>query len=240
VVLELSRLSDNRELTRLPGGNIASKTKVPEPLTFAGSKNKMHLHDWLSQIALYCLASGIISDDQKIICTLTHLYAPTSTYMKSYYNKVQTGLSVSSWGDFAQELKNIYGQRDDKEGAKKELMVLWVNKDLARKNFVKYAEQYRILARIVKYSNKVYIDKMKEVIPDELQNALVIYEITNQSPKTWDDYLKLLMQAYKALYLDKTQGAIFGPEAIGEKSKEKKDLDAMEIDKIQRKEGKSL
>jgi len=33
------------ELTRLPGGNITSKTKVPEPPTFAGSKNKMYLHD---------------------------------------------------------------------------------------------------------------------------------------------------------------------------------------------------
>jgi len=60
--------------------------------------------------------------------------------MKSYYDKVQTGLSVGSWGDFAQELKNIYGQQDDKGRAKKELMALWVNKDLARKNFVKYAE----------------------------------------------------------------------------------------------------
>ena len=80
---------------------------------------------------------------------------------------------------------------------------------------------------------------MKKVISDELQNVLVIYEITNQSPKTWDDYLKLLMQAYKALHLDKAQGAIFGPEAIGEKSRGKKDLDAMEIDEIQRKEGKS-
>ena len=48
------------------------------------------------------------------------------------------------------------------------------------------------------------------------------------------------MQAYKALYLDKAQSAIFGPEAIGEKSGEKKDLNAMEIDEIQRKEGKSL
>jgi len=156
------------ELTRLPGGNIASKTKVPEPPTFAGSENKMHLHDWLSQIVLYCLVSGIISDDQKIICALTCLRAPASTYMKSYYDKVQAGLSVGSWGDFAQELKNIYGQRNDKERAKKELMVLWVNKDLARKNFVKYAERYRMLARIVNYSDEVYIDKIKEVIPDEL------------------------------------------------------------------------
>jgi len=63
------------------------------------------------------------------------------------------------------------------------------------------------LARIVDYSNKVHIDKMKEVIPDKLRNTLVIYEITNQSPKTWDDYLKLLMEAYKALHLDKAQEA---------------------------------
>ena len=48
------------------------------------------------------------------------------------------------------------------------------------------------------------------------------------------------MQAYKALYLDKTQGTIFGLEAIGEKSRKKKDLDAIEINEIQRKEEKSL
>jgi len=134
----------------------------------------------------------------------------------------------------------INGQRDDKEEAKKELMALWVNKDLAKKNFVKYAERYRTLARIVNYSNEVHIDKMKEVIPNKLQNALVIYEITNQSPKTWDNYLKLLMQVYKALYPDKAQGTIFGPEAKGEKSGGKKDPDAMEIDEIQKKEGKNL
>ena len=235
---EVTRLQ--RELTRLPGGNIASKTKVPELPTFAGSENKMQLYDWLSQIALYCLASGIIADDQKIACALTRLRAPTSTYMKLYYDKAQAGQSVGFWGDFAQELKNIYKQRDNKEGAKKELMVLWVNKDLAKKNFVKYTEQYRILVRIVNYSNKFYINKMKEVIPDELQNILVIYKITNQSPKTWDNYLKLLIQAYKALHLDKAQGAIFGPEAIREKNEGKRNPDAMEINKIQKKEEKSL
>jgi len=48
------------------------------------------------------------------------------------------------------------------------------------------------------------------------------------------------MQAYKALYLNKAQGAIFGLEAIGEKSRGKKNPDIMEINEIQRKEGKSL
>jgi len=60
--------------------------------------------------------------------------------MKSYYDKVQAGQSVGSWSDFVQELKNIYKQKNDKKRAKKKLMVLWVNKDLARKNFVKYIE----------------------------------------------------------------------------------------------------
>jgi len=48
------------------------------------------------------------------------------------------------------------------------------------------------------------------------------------------------MQAYKALHPDKAQGAIFGPEANVEKSGGKKDLDTMEIDEIQKKEGKNL
>ena len=48
------------------------------------------------------------------------------------------------------------------------------------------------------------------------------------------------MQAYKALHPDKAQGAIFGPEANGEKSGGKKDPDAMEIDEIQKKERKNL
>jgi len=51
---------------------------------------------------------------------------------------------------------------------KKELTVLWVNKDLAKKNFIKYTKQYRTLARIVNYNNKVHINKIKEVISDKL------------------------------------------------------------------------
>ena len=97
-----------------------------------------------------------------------------------------------------------------------------------------------MLARIVNYSNEVHIDKMKEVILDKLQNVLVIYKITNQSPKTQDDYLKLLMQAYKALHLNKAQGTIFSLEVNREKSGGKKDPDAIKIDEIQKKEGKSL
>jgi len=44
-ILEVEVTCLQEELTRLPGGNIASKAKVPEPPTFAGSENKMHLYD---------------------------------------------------------------------------------------------------------------------------------------------------------------------------------------------------
>jgi len=91
---EVTRLQG--ELTRLPRGNITSKAKVPEPPTFAGSEKKMYLYNWLSQIALYCSASGIIADDQKIMCALTRLCASTSIYMKLYYDKVQAGQGVGS------------------------------------------------------------------------------------------------------------------------------------------------
>jgi len=69
--LEIEVIYLRGELSRLPRGNVISKTKVPKLPTFASSDNKMQLHDWLSQIALYCLASGIIADDQKIVCALT-------------------------------------------------------------------------------------------------------------------------------------------------------------------------
>ena len=68
-----------KELTRFPGGNIASKTKVPELPTFTSSENKIHLHDWLSQIALYCLATGIRWSENHMcshlfMCSYQHIY----------------------------------------------------------------------------------------------------------------------------------------------------------------------
>jgi len=62
--------------------------------------------------------------------------------------------------------------------------------------------------------------------------VLIIYKITNQSLKTWNDYLKLLIQAYKTLHPDKAQSKIFGPKTIEEKSGRKKNLDIIEINEI--------
>ena len=68
-----------------------------------------------------------------------------------------------------------------------------------------------------------------------------MYEITNQTPKNWNDYIKLLISAYKALHPDKTQGTIFGSEGNIEKSGGgKRDSDAMEIDEVKKKKRKEF
>ena len=88
--------------------------------------------------------------------------------MKAYFDKAQSRANLDSRSKFAQELKNIYRQKNNKKRAKKELTALQVNKNLAKKNFVKYVEKYQTLARIINYTDEVHIDKLKEVIPDKL------------------------------------------------------------------------
>ena len=66
------------------------------------------------------------------MCALTCLHTLASIYMKSYFDKVQSGANLGFWSNFVQELKNIYEQRDNKKGTKKELIVLWINRDLAK------------------------------------------------------------------------------------------------------------
>ena len=72
------------------------------------------------------------------------------------------------------------------------------------------SQMTRCELHLTNYTDEVHINKLKEVVPDELQNTLIIYEITNQTLENWNDYIKLLISAYKALYPDKTQGLIFG------------------------------
>jgi len=99
--LEVQNMQLQAKLTSLPESSTIAKTKVPEPPTFAGSENKMQLNNWLNQMALYCSALSIIYDDQKIVCALTRLCALASTYMKVYFDKVQSGANLGSWDDFA-------------------------------------------------------------------------------------------------------------------------------------------
>lgn len=229
------------QLDRLPADSGAGPfrgLKVPEPPTFSGTDNKMSLEDWLNQVALYCSSSGIVTDHQKIVTALTCLRSPATTYMRKYFDDNRQGKDLGAWNKFVDELNAIYGRRDDKEGAKDELTALWNNKALANKDFIKYAEQYRTLARIVEYEDKIHIDKLRSVISPELRNALIILEISGKTPEVWEEYLELLLTAYKALYPEKTKSSIFGT-SNNTKSNGNNDPNAMEIDMAKKSKGKA-
>ena len=164
------------QLDKLPadaGAGSFRSLKVPEPPTFSGTDNKMTLEDWFNQVALYCSSSGIVTDHQRIVTALTRLRSPATTYMKKYFDDNRLGQDLGSWDNFVTELSAIYGRRDDKEGAKEELTQLWSNKTLASKDFIKYAEQYRTLARIVDYEDNIHVDKLHDVIPLQCTQSLL-------------------------------------------------------------------
>jgi hypothetical protein len=230
------------QLDKLPadaGAGPFRGPKVPEPPTFSGTDNKMSLEDWFNQVALYCSSSGVVTDHQRIVTALTRLRSPATTYMRKYFDDNRLGKDLGSWDKFATELNSIYGRRDDKEGAKEEITLLWSNKSLATKDFIKYAEQYRTLARIVEYENNIHIDKLRGVIPQELRNALVMYELSGGVPAKWEDYLELLLTAYKALHPEKTKSSIFGTGSTNTRGNGNNEPTPMEIDVAKKSKGKA-
>lgn len=193
--------------------------KIPEPPTFKGNDDKKLLEDWLNQISLYCAHQGITTDKQKIVIALTRLTHPASLYVRSYMDKMMAGEDVGSWKDFTEHLRSMYGQRDEKQGAKEELNKLWENKSLASNDFIKFAEQYRTLATVLDYEDKIHIDKIENVISKELRTPMVFLKVSNMLPKKWTDYLDMLIVYYKELHPEKAKATIFGKDNGGTSSK---------------------
>ncbi|KAF8638642.1 hypothetical protein AX16_010470 [Volvariella volvacea WC 439] len=155
--------------------------------------------------------------------------------MQCKFNDNQEGCDLGTWQDFMRKLSGVYGKRNDVNTAKKELSALWNNKDLARKDFIRFAEQYCTLARLADYEDKIYIDKLTLVIPQELYNAIIMYEVEGRLLNNWDEYLELLLKAFKALHPDRIKGFIFG---TGSSNRKRKDPNAMEIDSAKKNKGK--
>lgn len=104
---------------------------------------------------------------------------------------------------------------------------------MARKDFIKYAEQYRTLARLADYEEKIHINKLTHILPQELRNSIVMLEVERRLPDQWDDYLELLLKAFKALHPDRTKGTIFGTG-----NGKGKEPDAMNVDTAKKTKGK--
>ncbi|EED80069.1 predicted protein [Postia placenta Mad-698-R] len=174
--------SYKRQVDALPvstGSGHSRQPKIGEPPAFKGSEDKTKLEEWLDLI-----------------------------YMKSYYVKMREGKDLGTWKAFVAELAQIYGQHDDKERAKKEITALFINKDLASKDFVKYAKRFRTLGHLTKYDDSLLIDKLREVIPRDMQLVLAGKD-ESTLPKDWTLFLNILLNINKIVNPEKVRGSVF-------------------------------
>jgi hypothetical protein len=205
----------NLQVSQLPlsqGHGTSRQPKIGEPPEFNGTDGKVKFNEWLNKISLWLVHEGVATDKQRIAVAMGRLSGAAAQYMEPWIKKLTKGESLGSWDDFVNELRVQYGQRDEREGAKKELTALFANTDLAHKNFVKYAERFRTLGRITGYEDELLIDKLNSVMEKDMRLALIGYKSHGQVPKEWGKYLDMLLAIYKEVHPDKVQGHIFSKE----------------------------
>ncbi|PSR87271.1 hypothetical protein PHLCEN_2v5205 [Hermanssonia centrifuga] len=176
--------------------------KIREPPFFRESDNK---NEWLNLIVLWCEHEGVATDKQHIVTALSKLQGPAHQYIMSYYVRMRKGKDLGTWKGFVNELAPIYGQRDDKEGAKKEITALFTNKDLT---FIKYALTFRILGRLTGYNNRLLINKLREVLPHDMWPVLAGKD-ESVLPTEWTKFLDVLLNINKIVNPEKSWGTVF-------------------------------
>ena len=186
--------------------------KMDNVQTFSGSDAKVDVRDWIRQLKLYLSHMAINTDKQQIIYALSRLRQPASLYFADLYDKNSEGKDIGTWDEFVKTLLSIYGQKDDKEAAKKEFTQLWTNKALAKKDFIKYAEQFKTLGRLVEYEDQLLIDKLDEVIDEDLFKSARIAKMVSSMPTKWQEYLDRLLELHKAFDRNGNDKRIFGKD----------------------------
>ncbi|EED82554.1 predicted protein [Postia placenta Mad-698-R] len=199
------------------GSGHSRQPKIGEPPAFKGSEDKTKLEEWLDLI--------------RIVTALSKLQGPAHQYMKSYYVKMREGKDLGTWKAFVAELAQIYGQCDDKEGAKKEITALFINKDLASKDFVKYAERFRTLGRLTEYDDSLLIDKLREVIPRDMRLVLAGKD-ESTLPKDWTLFLDILLNINKIVNPEKARGSVFKNSGSDNGGAVPMDIDSAEKSKL--------
>ena len=145
------------------GGATGSKNpKVAQPPNFRGSDDKLTLEEWKNLVSLWNKSQQVANDTQKIVNALSLLQGPAQKLMKSYYDKNAKDEDLGKMEDFWATLEHVYGHRNAVEGARKDLEALFKNTDLAKKDFIKYAERFQVLAEACagEFMDKHLIEKL--------------------------------------------------------------------------------
>jgi hypothetical protein len=209
------------------GSSGSRQPKIGEPPEFNGTDGKVKFTEWMNKINLWIVHESITTDRSRIAVAMNKLTGAAAQYMQPWIKSLTDGGTIGTWNEFVNELTNQYGQRDEKDAAKKELTTLFGNHTLAHTDFVKYAEKFCTLGRMSEYDNGLLIDKLNLAIEKDMRITLVG---SKQKFTEWTKYLDHLLDIYKQIHPEKNQGYIF--------SKEKKGSDAMDVDNLENKKGK--
>ena len=103
------------------------------------------------------------------------------------------------------------------------------NSSLAHRDFIRYAEKFRTLARLAEYEDDYLIDRLRKVIPSNMKLLVVASKDTLSDE--WAGFLDELLAFYKDLYPERVQDHIFtkGNSSKGDSSA------PMEVDRAEKK-----
>jgi len=214
-------------LSQSSGGS-SCQPKIGKPPESNGSDGKVKFNEWLNKVKLWFVHEGVVTDHQRISVAMNKLSGAAAQYMEPWIKGLTDGTTIGIWDEFVTEMKVQYGQKNQKEGAKRELTKLFTNKDPAQKDFIKYAGNFRTLGRLSGYTDELLIDKLHNIIDKDMRVALIGVETHRKLPTTWNAYLDLLLTMHRKLNPEKLQAHIF--------TKEKEDtLVSMDVDSIEKK-----
>ena len=212
------------------------RSKLAEPPRYKGAEDKVKLGQWLDQMGLFFAHEGVDANRQRIVYALSRLEGPAQQYMQSYFSRIREGTDLGTYENFVNELKQIYGLRDEKEGAKKELEAL-LKKQGIDKDFIGFSEKFRTLGRLSGHTNEYLIDRLKSIAPNNILLVLASRD-DDDLPDEWPRFLELMVEIYKRLNPNKMTGTIFGISNTGSSSTPAASTsrlhDAMDVDTLQK------
>lgn len=211
-------------------------SKMDPPPLYSGTDGKVTFEEWFNKVTLWFANQPSLTDHRKISLALSRLTESAGIYSQPWISLLEDKSETPKWEEFISELKAQYGNKDQKEVAKREITALFANKSLAAENFVKYAERFRTLGRMVGYEDELLIDKLDHVIDKDMRLVLAGYAHSRTPmPEKWKDYLDMLLSIYKTIHKEKTEGHIFGRTKVKDNSVP---MDVDNVDKKKKKKNK--
>jgi hypothetical protein len=152
--------------------------------------------------------------------------------MRNWSIGLKDGQARGTFTEFLKELEGIYGDKDEKEGARKELKILFETKDLSNMGVPKFIEKFKVLAQLAELEDAHLIKNFKACLPEHFRGIVIGWEYNLNTPQNYLEYANAVSALHKNMYPDDHDATILGIRKSGGGS------DKMEVDAISKKGNK--